>query len=291
MRLYDRLMHDPHDYQQIERPLLDIANAISIMRPVPVDVENVARYLQSHDDEYPNWEYPNLAPPWPFAFYEYRSSPVTPGIKAIGLLIAGKELSPDPRSLPPDTSPRWTLLVNLFTIMRDSNTIIRPAEIAIPLDSHGATFRSENGGPLLIFGCERMKNHVEEHGLPYELDAALMAISLSHCKNVELTTVEPDPKRQRSARKHGRPPLNTYHVLDINPMRKVLREEGRSEEVGLQRALHICRGHFKDFRERGLFGNENQRGVYWWPQHLRGAAEHGTADKSYRINAAEGEAE
>ena len=46
--------------------------------------------------------------------------------------------------------------------------------------------------------------------------------------------------------------------------------------------MHICRGHFKDFREgTGLFGK--LKGMYWWNQQLRGAPEFGVCDKDYQI--------
>jgi hypothetical protein len=36
-------------------------------------------------------------------------------------------------------------------------------------------------------------------------------------------------------------------------------------------ALHWVRGHFKDFREKGVFGKA--KGVYWWSPHLAGKAD------------------
>ncbi len=46
-------------------------------------------------------------------------------------------------------------------------------------------------------------------------------------------------------------------------MRKQLAEAGAEGTGGLKRALHIMRGHFKDYREgRGLFGKVH--GMWWW---------------------------
>ena len=110
---------------------------------------------------------------------------------------------------------------------------------------------------------------------------AYFAISLMHCKNVELRPIDPPPAlSKKHERKRGRP-LVRYHELNIEPMKTVLRTEGRIGEVGLSKALHICRGHFKDFRERGLFGK--YKGVYWWPQQLRGNANDGVVIKDYRV--------
>jgi hypothetical protein len=55
-----------------------------------------------------------------------------------------------------------------------------------------------------------------------------------------------------------------YHTIEIEPMKKVLRHEGRIETEGLKRALHICRGHFAHYPETepGLFGKGIQ-GDFW----------------------------
>jgi hypothetical protein len=51
--------------------------------------------------------------------------------------------------------------------------------------------------------------------------------------------------------------------------------------VGLKRALHICRGHFKDYTKRGLFGKIH--GVFWWSEHLAGALQRGLVKKEYSV--------
>lgn len=109
------------------------------------------------------------------------------------------------------------------------------------------------------------------------------AISLMHCKNVELRPVEPIEALSRAQFKRRGRPLVRYHELHIEPMKAVLKTEGGAESVGLAKALHIARGHFKDFRNgKGLFGRF--KGVYWWPQHLRGNAEEGVVHKGYRVD-------
>lgn len=120
------------------------------------------------------------------------------------------------------------------------------------------------------------------------LHTALLTISFLHCRNVLLQEVRP-PRRplsnqQRRRGERARTPLS-YHVLDIRPMREVLRTQGQQERVGTRRALHICRGHFAHYRERGLFGK--YRGTFWRPQHVRGDAEQGVRVKDYRVKAPE----
>jgi len=107
-----------------------------------------------------------------------------------------------------------------------------------------------------------------------------LALSLMHCKNVEIRPA-PTPERVRDRRHRHRRPALTYRVLEIEPMKRVLRSEGRIAETGMRLALHICRGHFKDYRQRGLFGK--LRGIYWWDSHLRGDLRSGVAVKDYEI--------
>jgi hypothetical protein len=90
----------------------------------------------------------------------------------------------------------------------------------------------------------------------------------------------PDPKRARAAAKRGRP-LHRFHLLQVHAITRVLDQEGGAQEVGVKRALHICRGHFKDYRQRGLFGRHHD--IYWWGQRIRGDVEHGTVTKLYKI--------
>ena len=79
------------------------------------------------------------------------------------------------------------------------------------------------------------------------------------------------------------PPTVRYHVLEIEPLKRILRTEGKSEETGLKRALHICRGHFKDYREHGLFGKFKD--IYWWDSQVRGNLSEGIVNKDYSVDA------
>jgi hypothetical protein len=109
-----------------------------------------------------------------------------------------------------------------------------------------------------------------------------LAISFLHCKNVTMTTEDPCHQRKpptpgaRCRRLH-------YHVLQIQPLQEILRRQGQSEHAGLKQALHICRGHFKDYRQKGLFGK--YQGLFWWDSHLRGSSTVGITEKDYQIHA------
>lgn len=115
-------------------------------------------------------------------------------------------------------------------------------------------------------------------------NVCMMALSLMHCKNVELIEQEPPPALSKSSMKKYGEPLVKYKVLKVNPMRTVYRslEPNETEPKETPRPLHICRGHFKDFRDgKGLFGKFKE--IYWWDQHLRGNEENGVVVKDYEV--------
>ena len=86
---------------------------------------------------------------------------------------------------------------------------------------------------------------------------------------------------KRQAERKGTPLLD-YRILNIGPMKRVLRTEGGIENVGAKQALHLVRGHFKDFRDGpGLFGKH--KGIYWWEGSLRGSLSKGKVEKEYHV--------
>lgn len=111
---------------------------------------------------------------------------------------------------------------------------------------------------------------------------ALLTINFMHCRNVEVTEHLPNRKAsEKRERKRGHP-LIKFRTLRIEPIKKVLREEGQIESNGLGVALHICRGHFKDYRDgKGLFGKHKD--MYWWDMQSRGSADLGTVLKDYKM--------
>ena len=115
-----------------------------------------------------------------------------------------------------------------------------------------------------------------------EMSGLLLMIALLNCKNVSASLspypiTKPTVRWGRSKKAKGK----RYYVLDIEPMRKLMKSEFQGGQVTTAKALHICRGHFKNFDEKPLFGR--LKGTYWWQPHVRGNAEAGVIDKDYRI--------
>lgn len=106
-----------------------------------------------------------------------------------------------------------------------------------------------------------------------------VAISFMHCKNVHLID---EPLTRQRRRKLERKGGIRYKVLDIEPFKKQVRRETQPGESQLQRALHICRGHFATYTdEKPLFGKVT--GTFWKPMHVRGNKSQGQVVKDYNI--------
>jgi hypothetical protein len=108
-----------------------------------------------------------------------------------------------------------------------------------------------------------------------------LGLSFCHCKNV--APEELAVRQKASWHRRSKVPALKFYTLNIGPMREVLRTEGRSEEVGLARALHICRGHFANYsEEKPLFGKYSGR--FWVPDHVGGRPEAGAVVKNYSVD-------
>jgi hypothetical protein len=174
----------------------------------------------------------------------------------------------------------WAITIEWFT----EET---PGHIAGPLvswllmvDAEGRGLYQTRPFPIMAQGVQVPLQLLE---LMSAMDfPALLAISLMHCKNVKRRSIiEPGGARRKYRRTYGFEPVQ-YHTLEINPMRRVLEHEGGMQSgQSLQRSLHICRGHFRTYSEKRLFGRLT--GTFWIPMHARGAADQGTVVKDYRI--------
>lgn len=120
------------------------------------------------------------------------------------------------------------------------------------------------------------------HVIWQSFSEVFLALSFCHCRNVKIRPENIPAPLQKKRVRNNRVPVEKFYTIQIEPVKKVLATEGSISEVGLKRALHICRGHFADYTEgKGLFGKH--RGVYWLPQHLRGDPRAGIIRKDYEV--------
>lgn len=114
-----------------------------------------------------------------------------------------------------------------------------------------------------------------------ETGAPLLALNFLHCKNVALSPDHIPQKLIKARKRNGKPYLEKTYTLQIETMKKILDGEGNAPKTGMQRALHICRGHFANYDEKPLFGKYT--GTFWRPAHARGDSSIGKVNKDYEI--------
>mgnify|MGYP000353388775 CR=1 FL=1 len=274
---------------------LTLAGLLSELATCEVIIaDNVAHYWASgNDQEMWDWtdDFPCLAPPFESFWIECRAprlmvsevtgTQILPYLEGWGAYVEARR----------NPEGGWKLMLALFVEVRKWRSTfmggmsfdidekgVCPKSIDTAGRNHSISYAVPFAPRMVASGVSEM----EFKGLVGAwVQPLALAICFMNCKNVELIERVPIPRLSRAhEHRHGRG-LVTYHTLEIDPMRRVLRSEGREEEVGLRHALHICRGHFKDYREHGLFGKRH--GVYWWDSHVRGEIESGVTLKDYVV--------
>jgi hypothetical protein len=98
---------------------------------------------------------------------------------------------------------------------------------------------------------------------------AAFALSLLNCTNASVRRYPPSEKlSKRYSRRPGHK-FADFKIVSSERTTHLLETEGGARSSGLKRGLHLCRGHFKDYRHgNGLYGKN--RGIYWWDDYLRG---------------------
>lgn len=262
---------------------IDQLHAILSDRSLPVILaDNVAQfYYEASGQEY--WDlskhFPNIAPPFGMFWVEHKFpkvihsdecgdtdvSTMAPKGRIGWLVIAAKREDVVGTNIPPDT--HWVITADSFTdygIRRDEIQG-SPGSVCLAIDKEGRLIDRPH---MISFAADRWQEQMRQHiGWLYPI---LLTICFMHCRNVKLVDNVVPPKLAKSYRaKHdGLTPTN-YKTLIIEPLKEILRSEGRSHEKGIQHAMHICRGHFKDYREgKGLFGKYHM--LVWHDSVVRG---------------------
>ncbi len=257
-------------------------------------------------------DFPNVAPPWQdfwvewriprFSNNEGRLVPMLQATQPIAVHVQATEMgaelaailpafagSPDPAARAVLEKARWGLKLTVFVEVRGVAWLV--SEVTNFVGPDGALLSEEGeSGPLTVFPSSGKDGREPIYPDPVggwcsTLGPLYLALSFVHCRNVSVRAQEGErPARRKGPASRRAAPRYSEYVLDIRPMQRVLREEGDSETVGLQKALHICRGHFArygpGFDAGRLFGR--LEGTFWVPQHLRGALSAGAVKKDYR---------
>jgi len=263
----------------------------ALQAAIPIVADNVAQYLWADtpdlSDDEPlvggqlDWnDYPNLRPPFDNYFVEWVSpfEAMQKTAKWHGVHIAAVRN----RAIP---SGNVLLRCELYFTdsERHNSHVAGPAfSYEVEVAEDGTCVRAEVVGQFLRGGDDE-NIAAGQRGYMNLMRPAFLATSFMHCRNIAINVVAPPPKLAKAARKRHGVPLVRFRTINIEPMRQVLRTEGRSHETGIKRALHICRGHFRTYsEEKPLFGRVS--GTFFIPAHARGSASEGVVVPQYAVD-------
>ena len=178
--------------------------------------------------------------------------------------------------------PRWMMRAIGYSWFPSRGLYGPQMEWLFPIAADGSLWQGHcRFGACMFPGCQPPDMNGFGDFNP-QIFPALMALTFLHCKNVTVQDKTPPPTLSNKREKRHGQPLVSYKVLQIHAMTEAIR---RSTGLGTAQhgnPLHICRGHFKDYREIGLFGKH--KGIYWWDHFIRGRVEQGVALKDYSVN-------
>lgn len=273
-RLLDKITHVPPEYEkeiESKQQLID-----DLKSSVVFNIDNVIDYLNTCNS--PSLidikHYPNVMSPFPLVFFEYKTM---------------EEVKRVAKELNQQEPVKMALFVRLRGYQEGNpvyfvNNFEELNDGSFGLRINTFTYSCDKKGELLKVGVLNKLNRENEPTVIYSLAPVLLALSFLHCKNVTIHSEEPAIKLQKARERRGKLPLFTFKTLEIKPMVKILKEQGESETKGLKHALHICRGHFKDFSNGPGLGRGHAHGLYWWESHVRGSREVGAVIKDYKVS-------
>lgn len=273
-------------------------------RIVPVDVTPVDRWMrQTGYSDYYIDEMGAVRPPWPLTWVEWVPPDRNEGVERFGAIVFSQmEWGTEPMGGAAETIAKYHDAPDLETILECVPTI---SHYYLETTAEEILFLGMNMRPINEAGhvpTERSAFQASDEFLAksgHDLTEAEMerviqntlsmfkcmwfAFALSHCKNVDVGEDSVHPDVQKKRRKTGKNPGMTFKTLEIEPFRKQVRTESSEGESDVERAFHICRGHFKEYTEDApLFGKHT--GKFWVPQHTRGSKDAGEVKKDYRVN-------
>ena len=267
-------------WERYTRRVMDL-----VMQPeLPVILaDNVATYYyEASDQEF--WgkdDFPNLAPPFQVFWIEHKlpkvihskekgDTDVTPmtlngrtGLLFVSAKVEDCEFKGDP---PPDA--KWIYWCDHFVDYGDATQGYQGAHGAVfyAIDAEGRAI----GVPWMQSFARDDASDMMKNVIAW-FNPGLLTISFMHCHNVKLQDHQVDkPLAKKWSAKHNGMRPTGYKTLIIEPLKQMLRAQGgHGAGNSLAKAMHICRGHFKDYRQgAGFFGKYHR--LVWHPMRVRG---------------------
>lgn len=311
-RLIDRIRFDGVRKPQWVKPSdeaawKDVAGAfIDVSGNVPCFVvDNVAAYAGDHFDAIKRWDIlPPCSPPFENFWVEATNPyPQFPELKSFGFLFLGSNSEDDRKQAATAVRNRNSRISEDDPRRHPADLVeksrfIFTTEMAVELKSGvifysvqtAAIFFGDTGDllvmPLAFFPFKEVEATEDADMAPMALlHIALLSLGFMNCKNVAKATVEPDARLNRERERNGLKPFLRYHTINIDPMKTALRTEGGIETNGLQKALHICRGHFATYGDSFMGRKLAEPITVWRPSHVRGSAKEGVVLSDYEVKA------
>lgn len=174
--------------------------------------------------------------------------------------------------------------VNLWLVIDGAGKMITMVPIVAPtvqeLERNNQLINAGRGSEVSA-GKRADTNDTYTRSMIVMLYPALMAICFAHCKGVEVSTVQPSRQVRRQLERDGKPVI-AHHVINIDPVRRILKNEGDVEHTGMRKALHVCRAHFATYTaDKPLFGH--YVGTVYIPQHIRGSRDRGVVTSEHVV--------
>lgn len=119
-----------------------------------------------------------------------------------------------------------------------------------------------------------------------ELVVSMKLLEILYARNVITKTVTPPVALNKKRVKHHHEPYDEYRILEV--VKGVAKNKNQGEvpwdyRPPTERALHLCRGHFKTYTEDAkLFGRYT--GTFWWQPSIRGNEKNGVVRKDYAVS-------
>ena len=324
MRLLDRILTEGYTTHRADFPshmrqwlasMLESAQLVLVDNVAAYHSQELERKLERNEDQRISVsDFPNVMLPFESTFIEMRvrNHPELQISECGVLATMSEQLKVDVSGLSPATQAhtkevlaredaRYILTFFFFQYGRAHGK--KPewqASFMFPVGAEGQILASRNGEfplvrsvyfppglplPSAYANWDEVKNVFAMFILSQFIHPFLLSLSFMHCRNVKMCGEQAPEKLSRKHEKRTGRPLLKYHVLQIDHMKQVLEKEGSVGSLGLKKALHICRGHFKHYGRDGkglLFGKH--AGTVWVPMHTRGSPEEGVVVKDYNVS-------
>jgi hypothetical protein len=266
-----------------------------MQKAVAIDIQNVSDYYATvpQSEWTINEDLPSSLPPFDCMILEYKIPKVVNEKGAIISQECGGKREALLVSTMAESLNQKRIAVQVFREITEGQVMMFPFVITYDVnksdgfmvkkpDPHGgepAYFRIV-GSPKVLDELQASGEDAKKNLLNFT-KPMLLAISFMNCKNVT-RAVKRESIDTKTRRRHGKEPLIKIYTLKIDAIKAIIGKHTGNSEVLTQNALHICRGHFKDFSHgAGLFGK--YKGRYWWPMTTRGSIEAGEVIKDYSV--------